>query len=449
MFRYLGLVSNVVDSAAKTASVISTLCDQQVVGIELEKGDESNGAVSSSAGVGGTDGGSSSVEHSDTSASVRHISLHTPQQPEKGQKISPAEEAGEKKLETFTSSIGKMTSYFVSRNEVMKLASVVYGKSLDSLEYTYQGPLSVLQTKSQGAGKWKDCYAMLRDNFLFFAKGPKTPPSDAIYFNSITVKDCDPTFFKRKNCFSVHTQLFSAPDEKTFGEWKSALSHTPRWFEVYYDEVSAATIMAYCKMSKKALKTDSSLMNASPNFGFTIEDIAKREGRCVPALLEHMISYILKHGLDEEGIFRISGSTDGVRELQESFDTSPTLPDLAAYDIHTVCSVFKSFFRSLPAPVIGAELETKLRPILLALRTNQYQLHQGLSQISSLLKMTLSAPDYQTLKQVFRMLFIITEHSAKTKMTQENLLTCLNPSLRLPNDLFRVLIKNYREIFAD
>jgi len=46
------------------------------------------------------------------------------------------------------------------------------------------------------------------------------------------------------------------------------------------------------------------------------------------------------------------------------------------------------------------------------------------------------------------MLSAVTKSPA-TKMNSENLLTCLNPSLQFPNELFRVLIIYYDFIFSN
>jgi len=272
----------------------------------------------------------------------------------------------------------------------MKLASIIYGKSLDSLEFSHQGYLSVLQALPKGQSKWKDTYAMLKDNFLFFSKGPKSPPIDAIYFSSIKVNECDPLKIKRENCFSIHTQVFSAADKDSLSVWMKAFSNTQRWFEVEYDDITTATLMAYSKSNKT--KSSTNVKALSPFFGFTIDDIAKREKRNVPTFIEYLTNFILTHGLEEEGLFRIPGSLVEMNELQEMFDTSTSMPDLSKYDIHTVCGVLKSFFRSMPNSIFTIEIESKLIPILCSLRTNHFQLHQGLSQISSVLKMMLSTP---------------------------------------------------------
>lgn len=60
-------------------------------------------------------------------------------------------------------------------------------------------------------------------------------------------------------------------------------------------------------------------------FGQHLEETMLYEAQCgsqrlVPVLVEQCVSFILEHGLKEEGLFRASGQTNHVRELQDAFD---------------------------------------------------------------------------------------------------------------------------------
>ncbi|EIN11873.1 RhoGAP-domain-containing protein [Punctularia strigosozonata HHB-11173 SS5] len=84
------------------------------------------------------------------------------------------------------------------------------------------------------------------------------------------------------------------------------------------------------------------------------------ESRKLPALVVRCAQHILKWGVDEEGLFRISGRASHIAKLRAEFDTG------ADYDVsectpgdldpHAVASVFKAYLRELPEPILTHEL---------------------------------------------------------------------------------------------
>lgn len=67
------------------------------------------------------------------------------------------------------------------------------------------------------------------------------------------------------------------------------------------------------------------LLGPSGVFGQHLEETMLCESQCdpqrlVPVLVEQCVSFIRQCGLQEEGLFRASGQTNHVRELQDAFD---------------------------------------------------------------------------------------------------------------------------------
>ncbi|KAI8338673.1 Rho GTPase activation protein [Chlamydoabsidia padenii] len=60
---------------------------------------------------------------------------------------------------------------------------------------------------------------------------------------------------------------------------------------------------------------------------------------------------IMKRGLETEGLFRLSGATCQVLQLQHAFNKQPTI-DLTHYDIHAITSFLKKYLYQLPTPII-------------------------------------------------------------------------------------------------
>ncbi|KAI5123659.1 hypothetical protein M0805_001689 [Coniferiporia weirii] len=89
-------------------------------------------------------------------------------------------------------------------------------------------------------------------------------------------------------------------------------------------------------------------------------DMLKLEGRPLPALVTRCAQHIIKWGVQEEGLFRISGRSTHVARLRAEFDSG------ADYDMrecgpgeidpHAVSSVFKAYLRELPEPLLTRNL---------------------------------------------------------------------------------------------
>jgi len=66
------------------------------------------------------------------------------------------------------------------------------------------------------------------------------------------------------------------------------------------------------------------LCSSSGIFGQRLEDTVQYERkfgpRLAPLLVEQCVDFIRERGLDEEGLFRMPGQANLVKELQEAFD---------------------------------------------------------------------------------------------------------------------------------
>ncbi|KAL5109723.1 Active breakpoint cluster region-related protein [Taenia crassiceps] len=82
----------------------------------------------------------------------------------------------------------------------------------------------------------------------------------------------------------------------------------------------------------------------------------------VPVLVTACVEEIERRGLQEEGIYRISGAVTTVSRLQDLFDrdTSLAVKQIGDYDIHVISSLLKLFFRELPEPIIPTNIFSDL-----------------------------------------------------------------------------------------
>ncbi|KAI5609718.1 rho GTPase-activating protein 22-like [Silurus asotus] len=91
-------------------------------------------------------------------------------------------------------------------------------------------------------------------------------------------------------------------------------------------------------------------------FGQGLEDTVQYEKkfgvRLAPLLVEQCVNFIRERGLDEEGLFRMPGQANLVKELQDAFDCGEKPQFDSNTDVHTVASLLKLYLRELPEPVI-------------------------------------------------------------------------------------------------
>lgn len=89
-----------------------------------------------------------------------------------------------------------------------------------------------------------------------------------------------------------------------------------------------------------------------------VEDYAPTVSPMVPALIVHCVNEIETRGLNETGLYRLSGSDRDVKALKEKFLKNNGIPNLQELDIHVLCGCIKDFLRSLSEPLIPLSLWT-------------------------------------------------------------------------------------------
>ncbi|XP_053966931.1 rac GTPase-activating protein 1 [Anastrepha ludens] len=87
-----------------------------------------------------------------------------------------------------------------------------------------------------------------------------------------------------------------------------------------------------------------------------ISDYAPSVAPMVPALIVHCVNEIESRGLNEVGIYRVSGSEREVKALKERFLRGKHTPHLGNIDVHVLCGCVKDFLRSLREPLIPTNL---------------------------------------------------------------------------------------------
>ncbi|KAJ1680059.1 hypothetical protein EV182_000770 [Spiromyces aspiralis] len=165
-----------------------------------------------------------------------------------------------------------------------------------------------------------------------------------------------------------------------------------------------------------------------PVFGVPIEKLMP-DPDVVPRFFEKCLAEIEKRGLDEVGIYRVSGSASGVNRLrmrlnQNSQSVDLSLPEYA--DINVVSGVVKLFLRELPEPLLTFDLYESL---IEAINTENYDDRMwALKDTIHRLPKT----NYTLLKRLIEHLEKVTDFEQINHMYSTNLALVFGPSLLRP-----------------
>ncbi|KAM9282278.1 LOW QUALITY PROTEIN: rho GTPase-activating protein 22 [Cariama cristata] len=168
-------------------------------------------------------------------------------------------------------------------------------------------------------------------------------------------------------------------------------------------------------------------------FGQRLEDTVQYERkygqRLAPLLVEQCVDFIRERGLTEEGLFRMPGQANLVKDLQDSFDCGEKPLFDSNTDVHTVASLLKLYLRELPEPVIPfAKYEDFLScGQLLSKDEGEVRYPELVKQVKNL-----PQANYNLLKYICKFLDEVQAHSSVNKMSVQNLATVFGPNILRP-----------------
>ncbi|XP_043932786.1 SLIT-ROBO Rho GTPase-activating protein 2 isoform X2 [Protopterus annectens] len=81
-------------------------------------------------------------------------------------------------------------------------------------------------------------------------------------------------------------------------------------------------------------------------------------GQTIPLIVESCIRFISRHGMQHEGIFRVSGSQVEVNDIKNAFERGedPLAGDQNDHDMDSIAGVLKLYFRGLERPLFPKEI---------------------------------------------------------------------------------------------
>ena len=197
-----------------------------------------------------------------------------------------------------------------------------------------------------------------------------------------------------------------------------------------YDEATLAMLMH----APPAARASTSMSEASPSgrpiFGVDLATQLERDGVEVPPILEVCADAIERLGMQNIGIYRLSGTTSRVQKLKAKFDADwssvDVLSDEASSDINIVAGCLKLWFRELPEPLLTHALYPAF--IEAAKIENDYlrqiRLHEQVNELPD--------ANYATLRFLMAHLDRIRSYESINQMSAHNLAIVFGPTLLSP-----------------
>ncbi|KAK1787455.1 hypothetical protein P4O66_002933 [Electrophorus voltai] len=93
-------------------------------------------------------------------------------------------------------------------------------------------------------------------------------------------------------------------------------------------------------------------------FGVKISTVTKRERSKVPYIVRQCLEEIERRGMEEVGIYRVSGVATDIQALKTAFDTNnkDVSVMMSEMDVNAIAGTLKLYFRELPEPLFTDEL---------------------------------------------------------------------------------------------
>uniref|UniRef100_A0A3B3ZP18 SLIT-ROBO Rho GTPase-activating protein 2 n=1 Tax=Periophthalmus magnuspinnatus TaxID=409849 RepID=A0A3B3ZP18_9GOBI len=184
----------------------------------------------------------------------------------------------------------------------------------------------------------------------------------------------------------------------------------------------------------------------------------KDSTKAIPLLVESCIRYINLHGLQHQGIFRVSGSQVEVNDIKNSFErgNDPLIDEESNHDINSVAGVLKLYFRGLDNPLFPKD---RFNDLISCVRMeNLYERAQCIRKIL----MGVPRPTLVVMRYLFAFLNHLSQYSDENMMDAGNLAIVFGPTL-LPtpdaldqvacqahvNEVIKTVILHHDNIFPD
>lgn len=167
----------------------------------------------------------------------------------------------------------------------------------------------------------------------------------------------------------------------------------------------------------------------------------------LPAVVYRCIEYLdAKNAVNEEGIFRLSGSNVVIKGLRDRFNSESDVNLLAAeeyYDVHAVAGLLKLYLRELPTNILTSERREDFLRV-----TEMEDKHKKIIALNELVH-RLPIENFTLLQALSGHLIRIIDNAAVNKMTVRNVGIVFSPTLNIPAQVFALFLQEHHDIFGE
>uniref|UniRef100_A0A8C9V4W8 BCR activator of RhoGEF and GTPase n=1 Tax=Scleropages formosus TaxID=113540 RepID=A0A8C9V4W8_SCLFO len=165
-------------------------------------------------------------------------------------------------------------------------------------------------------------------------------------------------------------------------------------------------------------------------FGVKISTVTKRERSKVPYIVRQCVEEVERRGMEEVGIYRVSGVATDIQALKVAFDANDKDVSvmMSEMDVNAIAGTLKLYFRELPEPLFTDELYPSF--------AGGIALSDSVAKESCMLNLLLSLPEPNLVTFLFLLdhLKRVAENESVNKMSLHNLATVFGPTLLRPSE---------------
>ncbi|XP_005070821.3 breakpoint cluster region protein isoform X1 [Mesocricetus auratus] len=165
-------------------------------------------------------------------------------------------------------------------------------------------------------------------------------------------------------------------------------------------------------------------------FGVKIAVVTKRERSKVPYIVRQCVEEIERRGMEEVGIYRVSGVATDIQALKAAFDVNnkDVSVMMSEMDVNAIAGTLKLYFRELPEPLFTDEFYPNF--------AEGIALSDPVAKESCMLNLLLSLPEANLVTFLFLLdhLKRVAEKETVNKMSLHNLATVFGPTLLRPSE---------------
>lgn len=164
------------------------------------------------------------------------------------------------------------------------------------------------------------------------------------------------------------------------------------------------------------------------------------DGIELPTVFRECIDFLEENGLEQEGIYRLSGMKSKIEELKSTYDKGEGV-DLSSCDANVVASLLKQYLRELPDSLLTSRLQDRFEQV------TRYS--NSLEQVMVMKEVIAELPPHNRLMLGWLMVHMshIVENVSVNKMGMPNIIIVLSPTLQTSPAVLCIMLTHVKELF--